>query len=339
MLTLIILGLFTCGTLFLLAALIFLYRWISRKRLFPQLPRLWARERMRFVISSGMFLACLAAFALVGTLPPESLIPSPAPNAKAPLGPSFDGKPPPSPSPAVQTGSDEPKKAAYQGETVSAQDRAQEKPIAGTMEPPPPAGQVKAQPATAQLPADQGAINLAAPGTPKQEVPARPPEVQARPSTPPAKAALEPAEKEPQTAQPKISGQGWTTEPEAEASRAEPAQPPRTEAQAEPETKPAPKPSPAPQKEKAKPQKAQPTTKAYSVCAASYRKIEAARKDAAKLTAKGLSVTVVAVDLPGKGHWNRVCAGTFPDPRTAQAQAAKWKKQGLIPDPFVVRLR
>jgi cell division protein FtsN len=330
MLTLIILGLLTCGTLFLLAALIFLYRFISRKRLFPQLPRLWARERTRFFIFSGLFIVSLAAFALVGILPPESLLPSPGPKAPS-LGPSFDGKPPPPAAPAAKIArTQEPQTEAQSQTALNATE-------AGGSAPQAKAPEIKAKPEATQTQLDQGASNLAQPEPPETATSEMPEKAQATakaenlaPNTEGQKAKAEQAT---------ISGKGWTVQkPQAQPNQQSQAPPPPKTEPAQAATPPKPEPASKPLAQQAKP-KAKIQTKAYSVCAASYRKKEAAQKDAAQFTAQGLKATVMTVDLKGKGRWNRVCVGSFPDRGTAQAKAAAWKKQGLIPDPFIVRIR
>lgn len=66
--TLIILGLLAGSVIFLLAALGFLYRYMVRKRLFPQLPRLWMGDRKRFFVFSLIFVCFFGAFFAVSAL-------------------------------------------------------------------------------------------------------------------------------------------------------------------------------------------------------------------------------------------------------------------------------
>ena len=99
MLNLVILALMAAAFLSLAAAVVFLYRFMARKRLFPQLPRLWKSDRLRFVISLVSFLVLAAAFATLSAMAPAPSVKETALQAKkpgdAPLGPSFDGQPPP----------------------------------------------------------------------------------------------------------------------------------------------------------------------------------------------------------------------------------------------------
>jgi len=64
---LIVLGLLLLAVGCLAAALFYLYRWLVRRRLFPQLPRLWSGDRRRFLVSSlgswlKSFLLCVEAY-------------------------------------------------------------------------------------------------------------------------------------------------------------------------------------------------------------------------------------------------------------------------------------
>jgi len=61
---LILLALLLGTVLYLAGALLFLYRYLTRKASYPQLPRLWFDYRRRFIWLASLFLACLAAFVL-----------------------------------------------------------------------------------------------------------------------------------------------------------------------------------------------------------------------------------------------------------------------------------
>lgn len=78
----------------LAGALLFLYRWLVRRRLFPQLPRIWGVDRLRFIILGAVFLALAAAWLVlaVGSRPAP---PTPTPAASprpAPPAASGDGE-------------------------------------------------------------------------------------------------------------------------------------------------------------------------------------------------------------------------------------------------------
>ncbi len=96
MVALLILGLFVLTALCLAAALVYLYRWIVRKKLFPQLPRLWTGDKKRFVFSFLGFILSLIAFVGLSlyTGPGRPAAQDKPPRQK-PLQPMFDGKPPP----------------------------------------------------------------------------------------------------------------------------------------------------------------------------------------------------------------------------------------------------
>lgn len=85
----------------LVGALLFLYRWLVRRRLFPQLPRIWGVDRKRFIFFAGLFaLLCLVwvGLAYLAQPTPEP----PAPTAEKTVNPGPDpAQPPP---PAVQPG-------------------------------------------------------------------------------------------------------------------------------------------------------------------------------------------------------------------------------------------
>ena len=102
MVPLIILGLLAVTIICLLAALVFLYRYLSRSRLFPQLPRLWQGDKTRFILFLLMFFVFGVGFATASWLSqPPDIQPEPqkmAVESQIEVGPSFDGRPPPEPS-------------------------------------------------------------------------------------------------------------------------------------------------------------------------------------------------------------------------------------------------
>ncbi|MFZ5585509.1 MAG: SPOR domain-containing protein [Thermodesulfobacteriota bacterium] len=83
----------------LAGALLFLYRWLVRRRLFPQLPRIWGVDRLRFIILGAVFLALAAAWLVLAVgsrpappAPAPAASPRPAPPAAAPPSASGDGE-------------------------------------------------------------------------------------------------------------------------------------------------------------------------------------------------------------------------------------------------------
>lgn len=98
MMNLLLLLLLALAGLSLMAGLFFLYRYLVRSRLFPQLPRIWSGDRRRFLLLSSLFALSLGAFALVGILtrPPAEPAPQlgyappapPAPAAPTPAEPT-----------------------------------------------------------------------------------------------------------------------------------------------------------------------------------------------------------------------------------------------------------
>jgi hypothetical protein len=73
MTALVVLGILGVTALFLAGALTYLYRWRVRKKLFPQLPRLWKGDRNRFLASTGLFVVSLLAFMVVSLITGPSL--------------------------------------------------------------------------------------------------------------------------------------------------------------------------------------------------------------------------------------------------------------------------
>lgn len=71
----------------LAGALLFLYRWLVRRRLFPQLPRIWGVDRLRFIILGAIFIALSVGWLVMALVsrPPESA-PAPMAGAGAPAG-------------------------------------------------------------------------------------------------------------------------------------------------------------------------------------------------------------------------------------------------------------
>ncbi|MFH1036299.1 MAG: hypothetical protein V1806_17515, partial [Pseudomonadota bacterium] len=77
MMNLLLLVLLAAAGLSLMAAVFFLYRYLVRSRLFPQLPRIWSGDKRRFLALSGVFALSLGAFAVVGFLTRPAPVPPP----------------------------------------------------------------------------------------------------------------------------------------------------------------------------------------------------------------------------------------------------------------------
>ncbi|MBI4799037.1 MAG: hypothetical protein HY794_09950, partial [Desulfarculus sp.] len=77
MINLLLLALLALAGLSLLGCLFFLYRYLVRNKLFPQLPRIWSGDRRRFLWLSALFAVSLGAFALVGFLTRPPAEPAP----------------------------------------------------------------------------------------------------------------------------------------------------------------------------------------------------------------------------------------------------------------------
>lgn len=71
MMRLLLLGFFVAAVLFLIGALTSLYRFLTRSRLFPQLPRLWKPDRTRTMIFGGLLLLSLVGLFTLGLISGE----------------------------------------------------------------------------------------------------------------------------------------------------------------------------------------------------------------------------------------------------------------------------
>lgn len=346
MTALVVLGLLGVTALFLAGALTYLYRWRVRKRLFPQLPRLWKGDRSRFLVSTVLFVVSLMAF-MVASLVTGPSLPEPPQKqlAKKEQGPSFDGAPPPPmPPPAKPEAPPEPKAeppaapyttpaAALNNELpAKAQPKEMAQAPAPQQRPPEQAG-TQSAPADAQPPKVQAAQEPA----PKKESPPAPaaaPKAEPKPPEPaPGKAAKAPAPgpaaPAPEPAPAKEKAPPAKTEP-PKAKAAAPAAPPA-------KTKKTAKAASAGKPKEKTPAKA--ASNIYTVCAASFKDRESAQRQVERLNKKGLKGKIVKADLKGKGVWYRVCLGEFATPGQAAAKSKAWRDNDLVKTPFVVRLR
>lgn len=340
MTALMVLGILGLTALFLAGLFTYLYRWRVRKRLFPQLPRLWKRDRSRFFISSAFFVISLLVFMVVSlTTGPSLPDPPQKPAVKKEQGPSFDGEPPPPmpQTPPPQTAATAPSVTKLSPQTALP----------------------KATPEDQTEPMAQHQQTV--PSTPQMQ---RPSAVQApSPSPPPVKE--QPGQQSSQISPEVQSSQALQTQPKAETSFDKPApekavtapsdtaelqtQPTQIQAQAKVDEKGKPP--------KAKPQKADPVEqatksqetkaptkvksldKAFTVCVASFQNRETAQRHIVRLANKGLKGKIMKVELKGKGVWYRICLGEFASSKQAADKAKAWRNNEMVKTPFVVRLR
>ncbi len=92
----------------------------------------------------------------------------------------------------------------------------------------------------------------------------------------------------------------------------------------EPPAEPAPKPSTAP-----------PSPTPYSVHAGSYQDNRSARRVAGRIEAAGFTAFVTPVDIPDRGRWYRVFAGTFADSVGARTARETLLRRGVVDDALV----
>ena len=300
--TLIILGLLAGSVIFLLAALGFLYRYLVRKRLFPQLPRLWMGDRKRFFVFFLIFICFCGAFFVVSAITqPRETAPE-ARQAQRPA-PALAGKPPLGRQPAARP-------AAPPARELSARQSLPTTTL-------PPAREYRPEPAAGQA---AQAPPMAEPGT-------RPEGRSMTAST----TTTTMAAKETTTSTTATTTSSTTTSITTTTSTTT-TTPTTTSTSTTTTLK-----APVAEKPAAAPPAA--LAKVYTVCAASYRKKEPAEDHAAKLAQKGLKASVAEVHLKEKGRWFRVCVGEFKSAKEALAQSRVWRQEGLIPDPFVARMR
>ncbi|MEW5913745.1 MAG: SPOR domain-containing protein [Thermodesulfobacteriota bacterium] len=253
---LILLALLLGTVLYLAGALLFLYRYLTRKASYPQLPRLWSDYRRRFFWLASLFLVCLAAFVLA------SLWNSPLPGGQW-LSSLFDSS--------------------------STSMRQEAKPPAA-------------------------AVTRQAVPEPDQTSRPAPPAAPAAPAASPAAAATTPAP--------------------APATAPTPASPSPTPPAAAKASAQAPSASPPPSRKARRP-----APKGWTVCVASFREQDTAKKFAQRLRGKGLPAKVSRANLGDKGVWHRVCLGNFPTLAEARAKSKLWEQKKLIQASYVLPLR
>ena len=314
--TFIILALLSLSALALLGAIFFLYRYLMRSHLFPQLPRVWRVEKVRFFICTVVFLLCFGAFLLTGWLgnnsqnTDDTVISSTQPSQNAP---SFDNAPPP-----------------QQPETTPTEQPTEQQ---GTTEervlPPRTDARPETTPAT-------GSASDSSPATSPTTSPAQEKPiigvVPAQPATPETK--------------PEVKPQNTTTTPETkpetkpQSTPNKPEVKPEVKPESKPETKPEERPVPTPKpyvpEEDVKPQQTVPSG-TYTVCVASYATEAAAQSDLKNFANMG-QAQIIAADIPGKGRWYRICVGQYSGQAAAQAEANRLRSSGQAKGAFVVRV-
>ena len=353
MTALLVLGLLGVTALFLAGALTYFYRWRVRKRLFPQLPRLWKGERSRFLVSTGLFIVSLLAFMVVSLVSGPSM-PEPVQKlaANKPQGPSFDGAPPPPPPPPTPSrqetpgqaerepvGASTPAPAAMPGGEVrtAAQTAPEKAPVAVPQQLAPVQAPSSADKAANQEPTPQAAPGPAyaqqqqAASQPKKEP--KPPSASQKPAEGPSPAVA--SQETPAQKKQPAPAQAKKQTVKAESAKTQPAETPKAPAKTKEPVKKA-----AVSKTKSKkPKQAAPKGKTYTVCAASFKDMESAQREAKRLANKGLKGRITKANIKGKGVWYRVCLGEFSSPGQAAAKAKAWRDNKVVKTPFVIRLR
>ncbi|MDR1396893.1 MAG: SPOR domain-containing protein [Desulfarculales bacterium] len=336
--TLIIIALLTLSALALLGSLFFLYRYVMRSHLFPQLPRVWRVEKKRFLMCLAGFIILFAGFLLTSwsSVPEADII---VIDQTLPIAdrPSFDGAPPPEERALPPLPEERVRPSREGGDNAALTEggtgpRAEAAPAAagdssspGSSAPPenlPPAG------------------SQASPPDPRDILPSSPAE-EVRPSVP--ESPLPPAGREgpPEPVPANETGRRGNTGGEPEDGAEPPARP---ELPAAEENRPAPQPKPyVPGDDQPAGGQSSPAAPAaasgggYSVCVSSYSSEEAARRDQPRYRKLG-QVFIVAADIPGKGRWYRICVGQYDSRTPAQNQATQWRGNGTAQGAFVVML-
>jgi hypothetical protein len=335
--TLIIIALLTLSALALLGSLFFLYRYLTRSHVFPQLPRVWRVEKKRFLMCLAGFILFFAAFLLTSwSSIPESDITVIDQTLPAVDRPSFDGAPPPEeralpPRAADDSPAPAPAATDAAARAAAGADGASSAPPENL---PPTAHQPPAPALNQPAPPEQRDI---APLSPAEEV--EPPLPASVPSADRAGAPANPTPEDGAQRRDDTGGKpGEAAEQPGEQSGEQPgpAKPYTSEG-----SRPAPQPRPyvpddnRPSDAASSP--AGPLSGGYSVCVSSYSSEEAARRDQALYRKLG-RVFIVAADIPGKGRWYRICVGQYGSRNQAQNQAGQWRSNGTAQGAFVVTL-
>jgi len=85
----------------------------------------------------------------------------------------------------------------------------------------------------------------------------------------------------------------------------------------------------------AKPPTAAPSPTPFSIHAGSYQDNRSARRVAGRIEAAGFTAFVAPVDIPDRGRWYRVFAGTFADSVSARTARETLLRRGVVDDALV----
>jgi len=286
----------------LLGGLICLYRYLERKVLFPQLPRLWRGDRNRFFVFGALCCLCGAAFVAVSVLTATQAPPD-EPTPKSPLDSFVAAAPDAAFDWRGETAA--PTQTAPMGQAPEESDPALPQPEprselqpAAQPEPPP-----EPQPMTPAQQTDFLLDQPPAPAAPAEQDAAKRAEAMAIALSQPPQPTPEPV--------------------------AAPSQP----APADPEPTPAPTAAPAPSPT------AQPAaTGAWTVCLASFPSAKEAKAHVERLAQQGVQAQVHEAQVKGRQWW-RVCVGGHESLADSLKAAKELKAQGLSDTPFSVRAR
>lgn len=257
MMSLLLLVFFVAAVLFLIGGLGSFYRYITRSRLFPQLPRLWKPDLNRTIIFGVLLAISLAGLFGLG----------------------------------MATGSDQ-----------SAQMEERDPSLYPTAPAKRPASPVRVIRGEERVlpPATVTTTTMAAPTTTLAPTTTT--------TAPTTTTTLAPTTTTTTIAPTTTTTTTTTTKPPAP-----------------PTTRPAAKPTKPPTAQKGP---------HWTVCFSSYRTLKSARVDAKRLRDFKMPSQIHRVQVKGKGWWYRVCVGIFDNRAQAEAQAARWKKAGLVKSPF-----
>jgi cell division protein FtsN len=114
-------------------------------------------------------------------------------------------------------------------------------------------------------------------------------------------------------------------------------QPARLTENQPPASAPAPVPTPVAAPKPYTPENAKPASGQFTVCVASYSTEAAAQRGLREYQNLG-KARIIAVDIPGKGRWRRVCIGQYQSFNQAQSVASQMRSAGTAKGAFAARL-
>ncbi|ADK86061.1 Sporulation domain protein [Desulfarculus baarsii DSM 2075] len=293
----------------LLGGLICLYRYLERKVLFPQLPRLWRGDRNRFFVFGALCCLCGAAFVAVSVLTATQAPPD-EPTPKSPLD-SFAAA---APETAADWRQETAAPAQVEPPAQAPEEPGQDLPQAEPRPEPQPTAQPEPQPMTPAQQTDFLLDQPPAPGSPADQDAAKRAEAMAIALSQPPQPTPEPA---------------GPVAPAATPPTAAPSQPTSADPEPTPAPTTAPEPSPT----------AQPAaTGAWTVCLASFPSAKEAKAHVERLAQQGVQAQVHEAQVKGRQWW-RVCVGGHESLADSLKAAKELKAQGLSDTPFSVRAR